>query len=112
MNSTINELPFFNLNTGTIHSQNYNLSKTELYFSNTNSNENNWNLVPIVLGLYQKVKGKITIYKNIKLISELEHKYFYSPMIFNENIDSGFFNGQEIGFRSIFLISFGIGYTF
>lgn len=110
--SNVKVLPYFDLNTGNILGNVYDINQTELYFSNTNLQNKNWNLSPIVIGLYQSLQAKIDIYKNVNLIGSLEHKYMVTPLILDENLYTGFFDNQETGFRSLFLVSIGIGYSF
>lgn len=108
--STVEFLPEMNLQTGEIENHFYDVNKTRVYISNYN--HSNWNLNPIVLGVYQRIYARFRVYKNVGLTSTIEYQNRFTPMIYNESINPGFFDGNYVGISSMVLFSFGVSYAF
>lgn len=108
--SSVEFLPEMNLQTGEIGNHFYDVNKTRIYPSNFDNS--NWNLLPAVLGVYQRLYGRFPVYKNLGITSTIEYQNRFTPMIQNEWINPGFFDGDYIGISSMVLFSFGMSYAF
>lgn len=112
INSNVKVLPDYNFQTGYIYDRYYDLSKSELYFSNKNIYKEDKGLLPLTLGFYQRVYGKFPVYKQFNFVSSFEYQHLITPMIFYENYAPAFFDKNYVGVTSLFLFSFGMSYSF